>query len=286
MRLSPFCFLLGKPFKPHATHSMAASPILTVVMPVYNEKGAIAETVSEWVAALDWLGIVYEFCILNDGSNDGTDAMLERLAERFPKLLVTHKANSGHGPTILQGYRASRGEWIFQTDSDRELSADAFASLWGKRDEYDYVQAYRINRRFSFARRFITSVAGWTIRLLFGPGLRDINCPYRLMRGDWARKAAAGMPADTLTPNLILSAWAIRDNLRIFEKPVEHCHRRTGAVSIRGWKLFKFDLRAFWQVLKLRFMLGHYREKKEVRVHKNTGKHRFRNTAVKNIISH
>lgn len=223
-------------------------------MPVYNEEGAVADTLAEWTSTLDALGVAYEFRVLDDGSKDSTGAILDGLAPRYAGLHVTHKPNSGHGPTILQGYRESLGDWVFQIDSDRELLPDAFARFWSARDRFDYIQGYRVRRVSPLARRITSAVARGTIRLVFGTGLRDVNCPYRLMRGEWLRAAAADLPAGTLTPNVLLSGLAIRDKLRLGEEPVEHRHRTTGTVSIRRWKLFKFAMKALWQVLRFRFL--------------------------------
>jgi glycosyltransferase involved in cell wall biosynthesis len=231
-------------------------PELTVVMPVYNEEGAIADAVGEWAGTLDALHINYEFLILDDGSRDGTAAILDGLAARQPRLLVRHKPNSGHGPTLVEGYKTARGEWIFQTDSDRELPPTVFPRLWSRREEFDYLQGVRVQRAAPVVRKAITAVALWTVQTLFGRGIRDVNCPYRLMRGDWVRCVTQGIPANTLTPNIVLSARAVKDGLRIHEEPVEHRHRRTGTVSIRRWKLCKFSARAFVQVVRLRFRPG------------------------------
>lgn len=233
--------------------SCGGPPDLTVVVPVYNEEKAIRDCVLEWSTALDALEIDYEFLLLNDGSSDATPSTLDKLAKANAKLKVRHKANSGHGPTILCGYLESAGKWVFQTDSDRETSPESFGLMWKARAQADYMQGYRVNRASSLFRKIITAGARFFVRILYGKGLRDINCPYRLMKGDWVRHSVAHMPENTLTPNVVLSGWAIRDRLRILEVPVSYRFRSTGEVSLHHFKLIKFVARALAQLLRLRF---------------------------------
>ena len=109
-------------------------------MPVYNEEGAIAGVLRQWAAMLDALPDVrYELHVYNDGSRDGTARILRELAaELAGKVIVHEKANSGHGPTILLGYReqAAVFDWLFQIDSDGEIGPEKFPGLWQCREGY------------------------------------------------------------------------------------------------------------------------------------------------------
>ena len=77
---------------------------LAVVMPVFNEEACISGVVESWHDELSRNQIDFRMIILNDGSRDGTRHLLDRLEHR-PGIEVIHKQNSGHGPTILMGYR-------------------------------------------------------------------------------------------------------------------------------------------------------------------------------------
>ncbi len=234
----------GRPGDP--TH-----PELSIVMPVYNEAAVIAQVVTSWLGELDRLDIDWEFLAYDDGSRDETRGILERLAERQPGLVVTSKANSGHGPTILRGYREARGEWVFQVDSDDEMAPEHFAELWNRREDYDLLVGRRHHRDSPLARRAITALSRATVWILFGRAVTDVNAPYRLMRRSSLATLLPAIPAETFAPNVIISGLAARRGLRVREVPVPHRGRRTGTVSIVKWGLWKAAVRAFGQTLEV-----------------------------------
>ena len=88
---------------------------LCVVMPVYNEREAIAPVLEKWVVALDELGVDYVIRPYNDGSKDDSLAVMREVAERLNsdparagrpgRIEVRDKPNGGHGNTVLTGYR-------------------------------------------------------------------------------------------------------------------------------------------------------------------------------------
>lgn len=225
---------------------------LIVVMPVYNEAECINSVVQSWCAMLDQLGIRYRIMALNDGSRDQTAAMLDSMAGATVE--VVHKPNSGHGPTVLTGYRraASQAEWVFQVDSDDELSPQDFPALWMQREGYAAVCGERLERQQPLARRLISMVSRATIRLAFGEAVRDVNVPYRLLRATDLREAVAGMPDDSFAPNVLLSGWLAWSRRPVLNLPVRHENRRTGTVSIVRWRLVRAACRSFTQTLAWR----------------------------------
>ena len=107
---------------------------LCLVMPVYNEEACVQQVVLSWRRAFEALDISFLMLILNDGSKDNTAEELKAFDDD-DCVQVINKTNSGHGPTILEGYRqaAEQAHWVFQCDSDDEMPAESFASLWYKR---------------------------------------------------------------------------------------------------------------------------------------------------------
>jgi glycosyltransferase involved in cell wall biosynthesis len=217
---------------------------LSVVMPVYNEVAAVGAVVASWTAVLERLGIDYELLVYDDGSTDGTGAALDVLAAAHARLRVTHHANRGHGPSIMRGYAEATGRWVFQTDSDDEIPAGAFADLWARRHDADVVIGVRTGRQADAARRTLTWGAATAVRWLYGRGVTDVNAPFRLMRGDALARLVPRVPATAFAPNVILSGLFARDRLRCVEVPVPATPRRTGRTSLIGWKVWKAAARA------------------------------------------
>lgn len=226
---------------------------LAVVMPVYNEEACIAGVVRSWRAMLEGLGIRFRILVLDDGSTDGTRAALGAFAGN-DRVEVIHKPNSGHGPTILAGYRRAvrLADWVFQCDSDDEMKPDGFPALWGMREQYDALFGVRTGREQGPARRLISACSRLTVRVLFGRGVEDVNTPFRLIRSRLLAEIVAGVPDDTFAPNVIISGALCRAGARICNHPVPHQCRKTGTVSIVKWKLWRAALRSFWQTLRCR----------------------------------
>jgi glycosyltransferase involved in cell wall biosynthesis len=222
-------------------------------MPVYNEEGAIAAVLAKWVKELDTLNINYQIHTYNDGSKDNTAAILESEAKKYPGRIFVHdKANSGHGPTILQGYReqSAVAEWVFQMDSDDEMGPEKFGDLWEQRDHYDFLIGIRDGRYQQLPRKIISWMSRAVVRIFFGRGVRDVNSPYRLMKSDVFSSFYWVIPDDTFAPNVIISGWVAREHLKFYECQIPHGDRKTGEVSIKKWKLLKVALKSFVQTIK------------------------------------
>ena len=226
-------------------------PVLSLVMPAYNEEGAIAGVVREWSDELHRLRTPYEMRIYDDGSRDRTGEILGTLAAADPRIIAIAQANRGHGPTILRGYAEARGDWVAQVDSDGEIGAAAFGSLWARREVADLVLGYREGRSSPLARRIITGVSRLTVRFLFGHGVRDVNCPYRLFRRGILARLLPAVPPDAFAPNVILAGLAVRAGARIVEVPVPYTNRKTGTSSIVRWTLWRAAARSFAQTVRV-----------------------------------
>jgi glycosyltransferase involved in cell wall biosynthesis len=230
---------------------------LAVVMPVYNEADCIADVVASWLRILESESLRFSLIVLNDGSSDATAAALERFANDARVDLI-HKQNSGHGPTILLGYRRAVGmaNWVFQVDSDDELAATEFPAMWRARTQYDAVIGIRYGRRQPFGRWIITRLSRALVRLLYGGTVKDVNVPFRLVRADILSSFVARIPDDTFAPNVVISGVLAGSRYRIANVRVTHRDRRTGQVSIMRWKLWKGALRSAAQTIRCRRLVG------------------------------
>ncbi len=226
-------------------------PELDIIMPVYNEEQIISKVVDDWVRVTKALGIKTVIKLYNDGSTDNTLAVLREKDRQYEQVKVFNNSNSGHGPTIMKGYKEARSQWIFQVDSDDEMKAAHFDRLWRHRDAYDFLIGIRENRCQTLTRKCLTLAAGMTVKHLFAPGVRDVNCPYRLMRADAFQSIFQIIPANAFAPNVMISGLAPKKGLRIFETDIPIVARTTGQVSIRNLKLVRAAAISWYQTVKV-----------------------------------
>jgi len=226
---------------------------LALVMPVYNEAACIGAVVDAWREMLGRTGIDFLMIIVDDGSNDGTSRILQDLSDD-DRIRVIRQANAGHGPAVLHGYRQAiqSAGWVFQCDSDDEMSPDSFPALWAMRHQCDAVFGYRLRRKQSLGRRLISWCSRATVRVLFGRGIKDVNTPYRLLRTSTLQPILEHIAPDAFAPNVIISGILALSGARIDHLPVPHQQRRTGSVSIVKWRLWSGALRSFLETLHCR----------------------------------
>ncbi len=197
-------------------------PVLAVVIPVYNEADNLAALLRDWQPVLTATGVPYTIFLIDDGSTDGSLALLKTFQTGDPRLSVHTQPNAGHGPAILKGYGLARdAEWVFQIDSDHQLEPAAFRVLWEKREEYDLLLAQRKEKRSTMGRRCLSFISASLVRVLYGGSVKDANCPYRLMRGVSLQQALKKVPADSFAPNILITSWFILKKNRIFTTVVE-----------------------------------------------------------------
>lgn len=230
---------------------------LNVVIPLYNEHEIIAHVLDIWAKKLDELAIDYQISVYDDGSKDKSYQVAEDYAKKNSRIVVYTKSNSGHGATILLGYNQSQNfNWIFQIDSDNEIGPEAFAQFWKNKDNNDFLIGYRMERNSPISRKMITAVSRSTVSIFYKNGIKDVNCPYRLFRSSVFAEVFSKIPEDTFAPNVILSGFASKNNLRIAQYPVNFTIRQTGNVSIKHFKLFKVALKSFIQTVKFSISLA------------------------------
>lgn len=229
---------------------------LAIVIPVYNEEKNIQDLIEDFHKILVVRHISYTFFIINDGSTDKSLLKLESLSKYIPNLQLLSEKNSGHGPSLLKGYRlALHHKWVFQFDSDYQYTLSAFKEMWSRKDDYDLLIAERQTRHASLFRHAITLILKLLIRLLYGKGLQDINVPYRLMRADQLRLALNNIRSNSFAPNTLITAYFIKKRLRIFSTICEL--RKEGHVkqSRMTFAIFKGSIRSNLDLLTFRFKI-------------------------------
>ncbi len=156
---------------------------LSVVLPAHNEEAAIAGTIQSVVSVLDEWGLDFEVIVVNDGSKDRTQAIVEEIATNDRRVrLLNHPVNQGYGAALVSGFEAVSGDktLVFFMDSDGQFDIRDLERFFALIEEYDAVLGYRIHRQDTWVRKL--NAWGWKmlVRLVFGLHVRDVDCAFKL----------------------------------------------------------------------------------------------------------
>ncbi len=199
---------------------------LSVVIPIKDERDNLGPLHQRLGTALDPLGIDYEILFVDDGSIDGSFAMLEGLAARDRRVKVVRlRRNFGQTAALQAGINHSSGEVLVTMDGDLQNDpADIPALLTKLHEGYDAVLGLRANRQDHFLVRKLPSwMANWLIRKVTGVQTRDMGCTLRAMR----RELAEALPLYGEMHRYI-PVLAQQHGARIAQIPVRHHPRTAG----------------------------------------------------------
>lgn len=229
---------------------------LYIIVPAYNEEANIRSVIEEWYAIIERHpgGGDSRLVIVNDGSKDRTQAIVEECAAEKPQLTLLSKANSGHGASLLYGYRYAIGEgadYIFQTDSDGQTRPEEFEEFWQERADYDMVIGWRKGRQDGFSRVVVTKTLKLVIRLCFGVWITDANAPFRLLRASTLAQHLPLIPADYNLSNVLLSVVYAKKKLPTKYHEITFRPRQGGVNSINMRRICAIGYRAFLDFIRL-----------------------------------
>ena len=231
---------------------MPDNPRLSVIMPVYNEQGAIVAAVDEVKQHVLSLIPESELVVVDDGSRDATGRLLDEAAANDPRIKVIHQSNGGHGAALLTGLKSAHGEYVFLIDSDRQIALDSFKAAWTEvLAGRDAVFGVRRRRYDPVLRLYLSRLIKHSVNILFRVELSDANAPYKLFRRGIFQEARECVPDGTLAPSMFLAIFAKSRGYNILEIDVTHKERDTGEVTLRKFKLLKFCARGLGQMLSL-----------------------------------
>jgi dolichyl-phosphate beta-glucosyltransferase len=208
------------------------APVLSVVVPAYNEESRISGSLERIVAYLTTLPYDSELIVVDDGSAEaGRKALQEAIAVLPPgveRRLLQHETNRGKGAAVRTGCLDARGRYVAFLDADLatppEALGDLIAALENDADVAVGVrrQADGSDMRDSrdLKRRLAGRLFAATMRLILLPGLSDSQCPLKAFRGEAVKRIFPLQKIETWSFDAELLYIARRLDLRIVEVPV------------------------------------------------------------------
>lgn len=196
------------------------APDVSVVVPVFNNASTLDELIDRIVASLEPVVDSFEMVMVDDGSRDGSLALLLRRAESDPRLRVySMTRNFGGQSAICAGFDRVRGRRAVCIDADLENHPEDVPRLLAKLDEgYELVCGVRENRRDPWlTRRVPSAFMNWYVRRQTGQDVRDIGCGLRAMDAKILKDLASeGERRRLVTPMLLRRARSV------VEVPIGH----------------------------------------------------------------
>jgi undecaprenyl-phosphate 4-deoxy-4-formamido-L-arabinose transferase len=231
--------------------SLASSPKLSVVIPVYNEEQVLETLFGRLYPALDRLGITYECVFVNDGSKDRSAALLRRQFQSRPveTRVVLFHANFGQHSAVMAGLAYARGEYVVTLDADLQNPPEEIGKLVDLLDQgYDYVGTIRMQRQDSLWRRWLSRGVNKLREMITPVRITDQGC---MMRG-YSRLIVAALN-QTREVNTFIPALASIYAMNPIEVPIAHEERHAGKSKYSLYSLIRlnFDLITGFSVVPL-----------------------------------
>ena len=204
-----------------------ARSILSLVFPVFDEERNVSTVIRNALVVGEKLAGDFEIVVVDDGSRDGSAAIIDAWCERDDRVrVVRHADNTGYGAALRSGLRVATGELVFFSDADLQFDLDELSTLLAHADDFDIVAGYRFPRRDPWPRALIAATWGFLVRILFGLRVRDIDCAFKVFR----RPVLDAIPIQSIgafvNTEILVRAQAMGATIR--QVPVSHRPRLHG----------------------------------------------------------
>lgn len=215
-------------------------PVISVVIPLYNEEDNVKLLYEELSPVLEEIGEPYEVIIIDDGSKDASFARLKEVHDADPRWqIIRFRRNFGQTAGLTAGFDAARGQTIITMDADLQNDPRDIPKLLEKRAEgYDIVSGWRVNRKEPFfSRRLPSMTANGLISRMTGVHLHDYGCTLKAYDSVVAKNIELYGELHRFIP--AVASWM---GVEITEVPVNDRARRFGTSKYGIGRTFKVIL--------------------------------------------
>jgi dolichyl-phosphate beta-glucosyltransferase len=219
---------------------MRTQPGLSIVVPAYNEQDRLGPTIRAYLSHCREHRIEAELIVVDDGSLDGTSALVERLAAEYPELrLIRLAENRGKGYAVRTGVVNARGKLVLFADADAATPMSELERLVAAiREGADIAIGSRevagpgVQVRARLYRRVMGRVFHFLVETLTVRTIKDTQCGFKLFRGPVAHDLFSRMRMTGFSFDVELLMMAQRRGYRIAEVPVNWVHQPGSKVNL------------------------------------------------------
>jgi len=215
-------------------------PEVSIVIPVFNEEKNLEELYRRLTQCLDLVGKTYEIILINDGSRDHSDQILQALHQRRPHQIrvIEFNGNFGQHMAIMAGFEKVRGQIIITLDADLQNPPEEIPKLIEAIEAgHDVINTYRDNRQDHWFRRAISKSHNMMrARMMPKLKMKDEGCMLRAYRRSIVDLMASTGEAATFIPALALS-YAVNPT----EISVSHEARFAGESNYNFYRLIRYN---------------------------------------------
>jgi glycosyltransferase involved in cell wall biosynthesis len=204
---------------------------ISIIIPLYNEEESIP-LLTEWIErVLSEHGYSSEIIMVNDGSNDSSWEVIEKLAKENSNIRgISFQRNYGKSAALHCGFQAAQGDVVITMDADLQDSPDEIPELYRmiKTENYDLVSGWKKKRYDNtFTKNIPSKIYNATARIISGVKLHDMNCGLKAYKKNVVKSIEVYGEMHRYIP--IIAKWAGFYN--IGEKVVEHRARQYGTTK-------------------------------------------------------
>jgi dolichol-phosphate mannosyltransferase len=235
---------------------------LSVVIPAYNEEGTIAATVDDLQKALALAKIPYEIIVVNDNSTDGTDVILESIAQRDPRIrMLDRRPPGGFGRAIRTGLDAVSGDFVVVYMADYSDHPKDVLAYYRKLEEgYDCVFGSRFVKgshveNYPWLKLLVNRIVNKVIQWLFWCRFNDLTNAFKAYRADVIREAGP-FRASHFNITIEMSLSALIRKYHIVQIPISWSGRTSGVSKLRMVEMGRRYLSTLAKVMAERFLIG------------------------------
>ena len=232
-----------------AAPRVPSDPLLSVVMPVYNERNTIDEIIRRVLA----VPMRIQLIVVDDVSTDGTTEILERLQKELGFTLLKQPRNGGKGSALRRGFTAATGDMMIIQDADLEYHPEEYPLLTtlitsGRADVVYGSRFLGTHRVFLLTHYMGNRLLTFITNLLYNTMLTDMETCYKVMRIDVLRSMELKSNGFGIEPEL--TAKVFKRRYKVYEVPISY----DGRGYEEGKKItWRDGVVALWVLLKYRF---------------------------------